>query len=623
MTRDSRTFYALLLFALLLFSLNIGGYDLWPPDEPRYAEVAREMVVSGDYLVPRVNGETYFEKPPLLFWLMALCSAPFGDVNEYAARIPSILCAVYVVGITYALAARLFTRQVALWSALVLITCFRFWYQARRGQIDMLLTAEMMTVLYAFWRWDIERRVKWLWVAYAGIALGLLSKGPPALVFPGLFLIFFYWKNREGRKATRWVWGFLGAIAVVGLWYIPARMLGAESATEAVESGIGANLFRNTIGRALLGVSKAQPPWYYLTTLPVGLLPWTFVCPPVLYWAWKNRRDSLAMRFIWAWVGPALVFFSIIIGKRELYLLPLLPVIAIFFGAGLVHLRQTRNFTWMTRGAAVWSELLLLFAALPLVVDKIPYTLPSLVPVYAFVAVAVLAGVGGLVFIWKRGGYGVPALIAVQAALIFGMSVFTVFPVIDHFKSARTICAPIRTLVDEGKDVKVYSMAFSREEYVYYARQFHEPVFTGLVGDIAPENLLEQARLQKKAQRLIQKAVRDVPLASLVHPSPAEKQALVGAIDAAVEKSDAIEEILHFEDDLRLEVNRFFQGLATPEPAFCFVQEEDWRWLIAFVEGEHPLTLVSEEVVGSRHVLLLANDAALVLLNPSIPESSR
>lgn len=623
MTRDSRIFYLLLLLAFTVFAANIGGYDVWPPDEPRYTEVAREMVVSGDYLVPRVNGEVYFEKPPMLFWLMALASVPFGEVNEVAARLPSVLCAVYIVGLTYALAARLFTRQVAIWAALLLITCFRFWYQARKGQIDMVLTAEMLTTLYAFWRWDESRHTKWLFLAYGGIALGLLTKGPPALVFPGLFLMAYYWGNREGRASTRWVWGFLGAIAVAALWYVPARMAGADTAAEAVQSGMGSNLFRNTIGRALMGVSKAQPPWYYLKTLPVDMLPWTFICPPILYWAWKGRKENQAMRFLWAWIGPALIFFSVIIGKRELYLLPLFPVFGILFAAAMEHLKETENYRWMRRGGMAWSVVLIAMGFSPLALPYIPYTLESNLHLYIVAGVALVVGNAGLFYIRKSSGSVVPTTLATQTILIFTVAVFTVFPEIDTFKSAREICAPVRQLVEDGKDPKVYSAGFSREEYVYYARHFHEPVFTGLIGDIHPDNLMEQAKLQKKAQRLFQDAVEEVPVVDLAQPTEAEQTALRAAIDAAVAESDEIDAIVHFEDELRVEVNAFFTKLGAKEPVFCFVQEEDWRWLLAFLEGEQPTSVITEQGVGSRHVLLLANDAALEALSSANSESSK
>ena len=181
---------ALLLLATLVFGINAGGYDLWPPDEPRYAEVAREMGETG-YLVPRINGEVYTEKPPLLFWSMAAFNALFGEANAWTARLPSILAGVYTVVILFLLGRRMFNPQVAFWAAIVLITCFRFWYMARRGQIDVLLTATMITALYAFWRWDDERKTAWLALAYTAIGAGMLAKGPPALVFPLLFLFTF------------------------------------------------------------------------------------------------------------------------------------------------------------------------------------------------------------------------------------------------------------------------------------------------------------------------------------------------------------------------------------------------------------------------------------------------
>jgi 4-amino-4-deoxy-L-arabinose transferase-like glycosyltransferase len=412
----------------------------------------------------------------------------------------------------------------------------------------------------------------------------------------------------------------LGAIAVVALWYVPARMAGADNAAEAMETGIGANLFRNTIGRALLGVSKAQPPWYYLKTLPVDMLPWTFLCPPLLLWIWRNRYASLGMRATWCWVVPAIVLFSIIIGKRELYLMPVIPGIAILFAAALVGLLETGKTIWIRRGVILWSGLLVLFILAPLAVPYVPYSLPSVVPVYVFAGIAGATGAVGLLVALRGHIAHLPVVVATQAVVLFAATALVVFPVINHFKSAREICAPVRALAATGQPMTVYSAGFSREEYVYYAEHFHEPVFTGLLGDIAPEELWEQAVLQKKAQRLIQKAVRDVPLSSLQSPSMEERQALLRAIDEKVAEDEAMEAIVHFEEVLRIAVNEFFGAFDSDRPVFCFVQEEDWRWLLAFLDGEQPARILAEQGVGSRHVLLLANDVAVSALSPPSPE---
>lgn len=613
MTSDRTLLAAVLLLAAIVFSINAGGYDLWPPDEPRYAEVAREMSISG-YLVPRINGEVYTEKPPLLFWSMAAFGKLFGEVNEWAARLPSIISGVYVVGLLFVLARRMFNTRVALWSALVLITCFRFWYQARRGQIDVMLTAAMLTALYAFWRWDESRKNAWLATAYAAVGAGMLAKGPPALVFPLLFLFSFYWKNAPARKKTHWGLGALGAIVVVLLWYIPARIYGADTATEAVHSGIGQNLFRNTLGRFLLGVSKAQPPWYYLETLPVDLLPWTFIAPPVLYWGWKNRKSSRAMWAIYSWLVPALIFFTISIGKRELYLLPLLPVFAMLFGAAIVHLREVGNLRWMQRGGYGWSGLLCLIGLAPVALAFSPIEAQEPWRVYGLAGAGLAAGVGGLIALALRGGAVVPPVLAIQVLLVYTTALFTAYPEINHFKSARPICDPVRALTEAGEEFRLYSVGFSREEYVYYSRRFHEPVFTDLIGDIASDSLMEQAKLQKEARKTIARAVEEIPIASLQHITSEEKKALFDAIESAVAEHEDAEAIRAIEHALQDEIGRFFKKMAEPAPAFAFVKEEDWRWLVPLHAGEIPVSILVDRIIGSRHVLLLANESAVALL---------
>lgn len=613
MHTDTRNLLVLVALAVILFFIHGGGYDLWPPDEPRYAEVAREMLVSGDFLTPRVNGVTYTEKPPLLFWLMALCGLPFGEVNEWAARLPSMFCGLYVVVLTHALGRRLFGPRAAELAALLLMTSVGFWLQARKGQIDMLLAAALLTTLYAFWRWDTERAGKWLWLAYGGMAAGLLAKGPPALVFPLLFLFTYYWKNPEGRRRSRWLAGSLAALGVALLWYIPARLAGADTAAEALGSGIGGNLFRNTIGRFILGVSKAQAPWYYLETLPLDFLPWTLLSPPLLYWIWKQRSASQATWFLFSWVAPALVFFSICIGKRGLYLVPLFPAIALLLAAAWVAEASSGRLRWAKIGIVFWSAILIGMAFAPLALPFLPFPLQNPIHAYALAFVGGLAGLGGLLWLRVGGAGRAPAILAAQTCLMYITLVFTAFPEVDHFKSARAICAPVRQLADAGVSFKLYSVGFSREEYIYYARRFHEPVLTSLVGEIAPERLLEEARLQKEAQRVIASAVEDIPIADLTQVTEAERKNLTDAIRSAVSAHEEAESIEAFEQALLQEVDRFMETFMGPEPAFAFVEEDEWRWIVPLYENKLSVHLIAERRVGSRHVLLLANRAASAL----------
>lgn len=204
MTSRARTI-ALFVALAALIAVPLFTKDLWTPDEPRYAEVAREMMVSGNYLVPHLNGNHYDEKPPLQFWLIALASLPAGEVTGLTARIPTAVSAMIVLWLTFLLARRMYNEQTAFWSVLVLITTYQFWWLSHVGQLDMMLTACTMLALYALWRWHESSDGRWFFLFYAGTALGLLVKGPPALVITGLGTLAFRWRDGRGKHLGFWM----------------------------------------------------------------------------------------------------------------------------------------------------------------------------------------------------------------------------------------------------------------------------------------------------------------------------------------------------------------------------------------------------------------------------------
>jgi 4-amino-4-deoxy-L-arabinose transferase-like glycosyltransferase len=575
------------------------------------------MLQTGDPIVLRINEEPYLEKPPLLFWSIAAISMPFGDVNEWTARIPSVLGALLTLVCTYLLGASMFGRRVAFWSVLIMMTTIRFWYQARYAQIDMLLTGCMSVSLLALWQWELERRAKWLILLYAAIGAGLLAKGPPALIFPLLLIFFFYRGNKPARRQTHWLLGTLAALALVLAWYLPARMLGADTTDAAVQSGIGENLFRNTIGRAFLGVSKAQWPWYYLENLPVDLLPWAIFLPWTIYWTWTHRRENRAMRFLLCYTVPAFIFFSIVIGKRAIYILPLWPAFGLLLGASILDLMDSPRETWRKRTGYVWAALLFLLALLPIAATFTEYAhiVDSRLAGFAFFAFLA----GGYTFgrMQKTNAAGLHAIMAGQFAVILFIAAFAILPVVDGFKSARDFCAPVRLLAEANAEFDLYSVGFSREEYVFYSKHPHEEVFTDLLDlDLGEElSLLELAKLQKDAHEAIRDAVEEVPVENIEHITEAERAALREAILAAATSVDEEGRDLHaFEAALEAEVAAFAQEFNDSEPAFIFVKDEDWRWLLPMQENPPPYHVLRHDTVGRRFVLLLANEAGMQLL---------
>ena len=606
----------LVAFCGLLFLTNLWGYDLWSPDEPRFGEVAREMMQSGDYLAPQINGGPYKEKPPMLFWLIALFSAPFGDVSELTARMPSVLGATLAVLCAYWLGRRMYGERVGLWAGIVLATSAMFWWEARTCRTDMPLTAFLAVNMLSLWCWHESKRTGWLVLFYASLAAAGLSKGPPAIVFPLCTLIVFYWGRKAERKQTHWVIGTIISVAIVLAWLIPARMAvsGGESAQAANE--LSSDFLRQVVGRAVMGISKAQWPWYYLVQAPMTLFPWIIFMPWAVRWVWQRRREDDRMRFLLAATVPAFIFFSIVIGKRTMYLMPIYPALAILIARSMLDLVDTQQARWLRPMGMVWVVVLVLAAIVPLV---IPYTESASIWSPAMYAVSCVA-LGFAVDAIRRVRAGGKGLHAASAGYFTGLvlvAVIVALPAINPEKSARDICSPLRALVERGVDYRLYSLCFSREQYIFYAKKFHTPVLTEAidVGDyLAGKDVMDVIKQQRRLRKAITEAAEDVPISDFTAVTAEE----VAALDAAHGKALAEFEggpaaAEPFEKPLREAIATFRNELAKPEPAFFFVQEEDWRWILPIVPEFRALPVVRVQPVGSRKVLLIANGAGAEL----------
>lgn len=596
----------LLAFALVSFSINIGGYDLWPADEPRYGEVAREILESGDWLVMHVNGEPYNEKPPMLFWSIAALSKPFGFVSEITARAPSVIAGLIVLVMTWLLALRMYGRRTAFWSVLILITCARFWWQARCAQTDMLLTAFLSVALYALWRWHEDRRAGWLVLLYGAVGLGLLTKGPPALVFPLLCIVTFYWGKKAERRRTHYAIGVLAAIAFVALWLIPARMAASDQAPAAADAVIAGDLFRQTIGRFFLGVSKAQWPWYYLVNLPVDWMPWSLFLPWIAVDVWRRRREDERMRILLRWCVPAFIVFSISIGKRAIYLLPLYPALAILVAGSILRLMDSDHAAWRRRTALAWVGVLLVLGVAPLVVPWTEFASSWSLMLGALSVAAFVFAIYSAYLAFTTPANRLHGAMAAQFGVLCVLIAVVVFPLINEHKSAREFCAPIRNQVLKGGEPRVYSLCFSREEYIFYANRFHTPILTDLLPLEGVElDAMDAAKAQLRVRKALMKAVEDVPIADFGAVTDEEMTALAAALREGEQELNIEPALLNaVEDALRTAIKEFMAEFQRPGGAFAIVQEEDFRWLLPFAPEMRVWRLIKAQPVGSRQVLL-------------------
>ncbi|MCX6726914.1 MAG: glycosyltransferase family 39 protein [Candidatus Shapirobacteria bacterium] len=198
----------MLLAAAVLF-VNIGGWELWTPDEPRYAQVAREMLNTGNYIVPSLGAEPYSNKPPLFFWLIALSARHYGSVSAAAARLPSAVAALGVLLLTYLLGRKLYNPLTGFFSGLILFTGFEFFWLATRAHLDMTLTFWITLSQFLFYcGYTSEKYRSQLYLlSFFSAGLSILTKGPVGLIIVLITIALFlsiFWTITPAEKLAIW-----------------------------------------------------------------------------------------------------------------------------------------------------------------------------------------------------------------------------------------------------------------------------------------------------------------------------------------------------------------------------------------------------------------------------------
>lgn len=323
--RRSAAFWVLAWLLLTAFPLTLR--PLMPVDETRYTSVAWEMWTRGDLLVPHLNGLPYSEKPPLLFWLMNLGWGIFG-VNDWWPRLIPPLFALLNLFLTLVLARRLWPdRPAVARAAPAVLVGFLLW-SVFTGMLmfDMLVACFVLAALLGLHAaWTRGGWLPWLLVGVA-LGLGVLAKGPVALLPPLLVGALAPWWGGRRPRATWWL-GLIAAVAAAAAialaWALPAAQAGGPKYANAI-------LLAQTEERVVNSFSHQRPWWWYLAFLPVLLFPYS-LWPPLWRAAGRLRLRSAdaGTRFCVAWALPALVAFSAISGKQPHYLLPLLPALGL------------------------------------------------------------------------------------------------------------------------------------------------------------------------------------------------------------------------------------------------------------------------------------------------------
>lgn len=340
-------YFWLLGLGLLLIATGLGLRDPWPADEPRFALIVRDMVATGEWLLPRVGGDVYADKPPLYFWLMGLALLATGSLR-LAFLIPSLLGALACVLMVYDLGRRLWNRETGLAAGFALLVSVQFVWQSRQAQIDATLCFWCVLSLYGLLR-HLLAGPSWGWyaVGWAAAGFGVITKGvgflPLLVLLPYFSLRGSGWSPRTRHTTfAPWLLGPLAFLAAVGTWLVP--MLMAASADPALGAYRDEILFRQTLARYTDAWHHREPLWYFvLQVIPVMWLPLTLLLPWLIpQWrkAWQARDLRIAL--LLSWIAIVVLFFSFSTGKRGIYVLPALPALALAAAPYLIELMQRR-----------------------------------------------------------------------------------------------------------------------------------------------------------------------------------------------------------------------------------------------------------------------------------------
>jgi 4-amino-4-deoxy-L-arabinose transferase-like glycosyltransferase len=320
---------AIVALSLAVCFAHLGSFGLWEPDEARYAEIAREMLQSGNLLVPHLNYVAYVEKPPLLYWLTTFSFRIFG-VSEFAARLPVALAAIAGILATYFFALRTFGRRHAILAAAILATTPLYALMAQVLTTDMLLTALVTIAAFALYlHWNEGGR--WCWVAYVAMGLAVMTKGPVGAALPILaMLIWLTFKHELGGAIAKFraVPGLLLTTLIAAPWFV---------AMTVREPGFANFYF---VGEHLKRVfdpdySHAEAFYFYLPVLAIGLLPWSLLVP---FLTWRAAVRNPARSFCLVAASVTVGAFSCADAKLIPYILPAVPPIAVLLADGLVSL---------------------------------------------------------------------------------------------------------------------------------------------------------------------------------------------------------------------------------------------------------------------------------------------
>ncbi len=464
-SRASADWLLLAGFCGFFFFFGLAFFGLIGADEPRYAQVAREMLARHDWITPTLGGKPWLEKPPLYYWQAMLAYGLFG-VSDWAARLPSAVDATLMVVATYLFLQR-FRPGFQLDGALMTASAAGIVGFARAASTDMPLAATFTMALLAWFAWYESESRRFLALFYCFLALGMLAKGPVAPLFAAVIIVIFAAATRDYRLLGRtlWVPGILLFCVLAFPWHITVQIKNPEFFRIFVLqhnlARFGTNLYHHP-----------EPFWYYVPVTLLGLIPWTVfvvasLAERVRVW-WTARRQILDSEraldvFLLIWLAVPVAFFSLSQSKLPGYIVPALPagtlLLAEYVRRGVANSESPSTFLIVlhaiTAAAPIVPALMIQYLVLQ---HRLPWgrgaeisvTFAAVLAIGIALTLRTKLGFGALRFITL-----IPVVLAVAALLRLGA------PALDSMLSVRPLANEISHL--ESKPLPLAVAGVSRE----------------------------------------------------------------------------------------------------------------------------------------------------------------
>jgi 4-amino-4-deoxy-L-arabinose transferase-like glycosyltransferase len=340
----------LLLLCGVLYFPYLGAAPFFDKGEPREAMAVQDIVRRGEWLVPLKRATDVPSKPPLFHWTAAALHQVTGRLDETTVRMPSALYASLGILLVYFLARKLFDAETALCAGAILATTLVYQDQALDARVDMTLCFFVLlslTLFYALCQGSLRQPI-WYYVFFAVAGIGTLAKGPLGILLPALVAGAFVTMKRRWDWLAKFVFhpGVLLMLALAAGWYVLAVTRGGEGFFDR-------QILQENLSRFTGGSGHSHPVYYYVPYLFSQGLPWALLLPLVLWDAFKKAPSSDALLFLTTWFAVMFVFFSISLGKRPVYLLPLYPALAILTAHWFVNRSNAASSSFYHRAVAL------------------------------------------------------------------------------------------------------------------------------------------------------------------------------------------------------------------------------------------------------------------------------